>query len=175
MVRNIKIYFSFLGASLKRMLEYRVDCIVGMISQIAYQIIELIFIWIIFQNTDTIAGWTFEHLLLLYGTMMLSLSVTDLLFDSTYDIGRKLIRKGKFDTILLRPVHPLISVLGESQTSTALGYIVLSIILIISMLIKLQIRNYYILSFKNTIFWYFRWSYNWRYTNYIQHSRFLDI
>lgn len=139
MVRNIKLYLSFFEASIKKMMEYRVDCLVGMISQIAFQIIELIFIWIIFQNTDNIAGWTFEHLLLLYGVMMLAISVTDLLFDSTYDIGKRLIRKGKFDTILLRPVHPLISVLGESETSTALGYIVLSIVLIVSMLIKLQI------------------------------------
>lgn len=139
MVRNIKLYLSFFGASIKKMMEYRVDCLVGMISQIAFQVIELIFIWIIFQNTDNIAGWTFEHLLLLYGVMMLAISVTDLLFDSTYDIGKRLIRKGKFDTILLRPVHPLISVLGESETSTALGYIVLSIVLIVSMLIKLQI------------------------------------
>ena len=138
MIRNIKIYFSFLGASLKRMMEYRVDCIIGMISQIAFQVIELIFIWVIFQNTDNIVGWDFEHLLLLYGVMMLSLSVTDLLFDSTYDIGKRLIRKGKFDSVLLRPVHPLISVLGESETSTALGYMALSIILIVSMLIKLQ-------------------------------------
>ena len=139
MVRNIKLYLSFFVISIKKMMEYRVDCLVGMISQIAFQIIELIFIWIIFQNTDNIAGWTFEHLLLLYGVMMLAISVTDLLFDSTYDIGKRLIRKGKFDTILLRPVHPLISVLGESETSTALGYIVLSIVLIVSMLIKLQI------------------------------------
>lgn len=138
-IRNIKLYFSFLVASLKRMMEYRVDCIVGMVSQIAFQIIELVFIWIIFQTTDNIAGWSFEHLLLLYGVMMLSISVTDLLFDSTYDIGKRLIRKGKFDTILLRPVHPLISVLGESETSTALGYMVLSVILIVSMLIKLQV------------------------------------
>lgn len=139
MIRNINIYLSFLVASLKKMMEYRVDCLVGMISQMAYQIIELIFIWIIFQTTETIAGWTFEHLLLLYGVMMLSVSVTDLLFDSTYDIGKRMIRNGKFDTILLRPVHPLISILGESQTSTALGYIVFSAILIIAMLIKLQI------------------------------------
>ena len=139
MVRNIKLYLSFFGASIKKMMEYRVDCLVGMISQIAFQIIELIFIWIIFQNTDNIAGWTFEHLLLLYGVMMLAISVTDLLFDSTYDIGKRLIRKGKFDNNLLRQVHPLISVLGESETSTALGYIVLSIVLIVSMLIKLQI------------------------------------
>ncbi len=138
-IRNIKLYGSFLVASLKRMMEYRVDCLVGMVSQIAFQIIELIFIWIIFQNTDNIAGWNFEHLLLLYGVMMLSVSINDLLFDSTYNIGRRLIRKGKFDTILLRPVHPLISVLGESETTTALGYMVLAVVLIVSMLIKLQI------------------------------------
>lgn len=138
-IKNIKLYGSFLVASLKRMMEYRVDCLVGMVSQIAFQIIELIFIWVIFQNTDNIAGWSFEHLLLLYGVMMLSVSINDLLFDSTYDIGNRLIKKGKFDTILLRPVHPLISVLGESQTSTALGYMVLSVVLIVTMLIKLQI------------------------------------
>ena len=82
------------------MMEYRVDCLVGMVSQIAFQIIELVFIWIIFQHTDNIAGWNFEQLLLLYGIMMLSISITDLLFDSTYNIGKRLIRKGKFDTIL---------------------------------------------------------------------------
>ena len=148
MIRNIKLYFYFLLASIKRTLEYRVDCLIGMFSQISYQIIELIFIWIVFQNTDTISGWNFEHLLLLYGTMMLSISVTEVFFDSTYDVGRRLIKKGKFDTILLRPVHPLISVLGGSQSSTALGYIILSIILIIVMLIKLQISIRFLLIFK---------------------------
>ncbi len=85
-------------------------------------------------------GWNFEQLLLLYGVMMLSVAVTDMFFDSTYDLGKKFIRKGKFDTVLLRPVHPLISILGESQTSTALGYIVIAIVIIVSMLIKLQIE-----------------------------------
>lgn len=111
MMKNLKIYFSLFVASLKRMLEYRVDCLIGIISQIAFQIIELLFIWIIFQNTDNIAGWTFEHLLLFYGVMMLSVSILDLFFDSTYEVGRTLIRKGQFDTILLRPIHPLVSVL----------------------------------------------------------------
>lgn len=139
MIRNISIYFSFLKASLQKMLVYRVDCIVGMVSQILYQAIELLFIWIIFQNTDTIAGWNFNELLLLYGVMMLSVAVTDLLFDSTYGIGKRLIKNGKFDTILLRPVHPLISILGESQTSTALGYIVIAIVLIVVTLMNLNV------------------------------------
>lgn len=146
--RNIRIYASFMGAALKRMMVYRVDCIVGMVSQVMYQAIELLFIWIVFQNTDSIAGWTFEHLLLIYGVMMLSISVTDLFFDATYDIGPKFIRKGKFDSILLRPVHPLISILGESDTTSALGYITISIFLILSMLIKLQISITFVLILK---------------------------
>lgn len=148
MIRNIKLWWQFMIATFKKMLEYRVDCIVGMLSQIAFQLIELLFIWIIFQNTDNIAGWSFEKLLLLYGIMMLSIAVTDLFFDSTYNVGNRLIKKGKFDIILLRPVHPLISVLGESQATTALGYIALSVILILSMLIKLQIQINAILIFK---------------------------
>ena len=139
MIQNLKLYFAFLGASLKKMMEYRVDFLIGTFSQLTFQIIELIFIWIIFQNTDNIAGWNFQQLLLLYGVMMLALSVNELLFDSTYDIGRKFIRKGKFDTILLRPVHPLISVLGESQSSSSMSYVILSVILIVTMLIKLEI------------------------------------
>lgn len=139
MIQNLKLYFAFLGASLKKMMEYRVDFLIGTFSQLTFQIIELIFIWIIFQNTDNIAGWNFQQLLLLYGVMMLALSVNELLFDSTYDIGKKFIRKGKFDTILLRPVHPLISVLGESQSSSSMSYVILSVILIVTMLIKLEI------------------------------------
>ena len=49
---NVKLYFSFLKASLKEMLIYRLDCIVGMVSQIVTQLVEIIFIWIVFQNTE---------------------------------------------------------------------------------------------------------------------------
>lgn len=139
MIRNIKLYFSFLGASIKKMMEYRIDFLVGLVSQFAFQIVELIFMWIIFQNTDNIASFTFEHVLLMYGVMMLSISILDFLFDSTYSLGRVYIRKGKFDTMLLRPVHPLISLLGESSSATSIGYFVIAFGLIVTMIIKLKI------------------------------------
>ena len=148
MIRNIKICFNFVIASLKTTMEYRIDCIVGMVSQLAYQIIELLFIWIIFQNTDNIAGWNFEQLLLLYGIMMLAIAVADLFFDETYGIGKRLIKNGKFDILLLRPVNPIISIIGESKATTALGYIALAVFLIVFMLIKLQIQITFLLVFK---------------------------
>ena len=149
---NISLYFSFLKASLKEMLIYRLDCIVGMISQIVTQLVEIIFIWIVFQNTDNLAGWNFMQMLLLYGVTLISIGISDFCFDALYDIGPKYIRNGEFDKILLRPVHPLISIVGSSKEFTALGYFVLGLFLTIIMLIKLMIPITIILVLKIIFF-----------------------
>ncbi|MCI9016092.1 MAG: hypothetical protein HFJ53_02855 [Clostridia bacterium] len=149
---NISLYFSFLKASLKEMLIYRLDCIVGMISQIVTQLVEIIFIWIVFQNTDSLAGWNFMQILLLYGVILISIGISDFCFDALYDIGPKYIRNGEFDKILLRPVHPLISIIGSSKEFTALGYFALGLFLTITMLIKLMMPITIILVLKIIFF-----------------------
>lgn len=149
---NISLYIFFLKASLKEMLIYRLDCIVGMISQIVTQLVEIIFIWIVFQNTDSLAGWNFMQILLLYGVTLISIGISDFCFDALYDIGPKYIRSGEFDKILLRPVHPLISIIGSSKEFTALGYLGLGLFLTITMLIKLSIPITIILVLKIIFF-----------------------
>lgn len=139
MLYNIKLYLSFLVASLKEMLIYRIDCIVGIFSQLITQFVEIIFIWIVFQNTENLAGWNFEQVLLLYGVTLIAVGISDFCFDALYDIGPKYIREGDFDKILLRPVHPLISIIGASKEFTSLGYFVLGLVMTVTMLIKLAI------------------------------------
>ena len=149
---NVKLYFSFLKASLKEMLIYRLDCIVGMVSQIVTQLVEIIFIWIVFQNTENLAGWNFMQVLLLYGISLISVGISDFCFDALYDIGPKYIREGDFDKIMLRPVHPLISIIGASKEFTALGYFGLGLAMTITMLIKLAIPITAILILKIVFF-----------------------
>lgn len=149
---NVKLYFSFLKASLKEMLIYRLDCIVGMVSQIVTQLVEIIFIWIVFQNTENLAGWNFMQVLLLYGITLISVGISDFCFDALYDIGPKYIREGDFDKIMLRPVHPLISIIGTSKEFTALGYFGLGLAMTITMLIKLAIPITAILILKIVFF-----------------------
>lgn len=151
-IQNSKIYISFLSASLKEMLIYRLDCIAGMVSQLLTQFVEVIFIWITFQNTDHLAGWNFEQILLLYGITLISVGISDFCFDALYDIGPKYIREGDFDKILLRPVHPLISIIGSSNEFTSLGYFGLGLFMTISMLIKLAIPVTFILILKIVVF-----------------------
>lgn len=151
-LENISLYLSFLKASLKEMLIYRLDCIVGMVSQIVTQLVEIIFIWIVFQNTDNLAGWNFKQILLLYGVTLISIGISDFCFDALYDIGPKYIRNGEFDKILLRPVHPLISIIGASKEFTSIGYFVLGLVLTIIMLINLAIPITIILILKIILF-----------------------
>ncbi len=136
---NIKLYFSFLLASLKEILIYRVDCIVGVVSQIISQLVEIIFIWIAFQNTENLAGWNFKQVFLLYGITLIAIGIADFCFDELYDLGPKYIKQGEFDKIMLRPVHPLLSIIGSSRAFTAIGYLGLGFTITISMFIKLSI------------------------------------
>lgn len=147
-LNNISLYFSFAKASLKEMLIYRIDCIVGMISQIITQLVEIIFIWIVFQNTENLAGWNFKQILLLYGVTLISMGIADFCFDELYEVGPKYIRNGDFDKILLRPVHPLISIIGSSNEFTSLGYFFLGLAITILTLINLSIPITAILIFK---------------------------
>lgn len=151
-LHDIKLYVSFLSASLKEMFIYRLDCIAGMVSQIVTQLVSITFIWITFQTTDNLAGWNFEQILLLYGGMLTSVGIATFCFDALYEIGPKYIREGDFDKILLRPVHPLISILGDSKDFTALGYFGLGLFLMISMLIKLSIPITFLLIAKVVFF-----------------------
>ncbi len=151
-IDNISLYISFLKASLKEMLIYRIDCIVGMISQIVTQLVEIIFIFIVFQNTENLAGWNFKQILLLYGITLISIGISDFCFDALYDIGPKYIREGDFDKILLRPVHPLISIIGNSKEFTSLGYLGLGLAITVIMLYQLAIPITFLLILKIVFF-----------------------
>ena len=136
---NISLYFSFLKISLKEILIYRIDCIVGIFSQLIVQLVSLVFIFVVFQNTENIAGWDFKQILLLFGVTRISIGISGYCFDALYDIGPKYIRNGDFDKILLRPVHPLISIIGDSREFVSIADIFIGLAITICMLIQLAI------------------------------------
>jgi len=136
---NISLYLSLLKISLKEILIYRIDCIAGILSQLVVQAVSLIFIFIIFQNTENIAGWSFEQILLLYGVTRISIGISGYCFDALYDIGPKYIRNGEFDKILLRPVHPLISIIGASREFVSIADFFIGLGITVYMLYRLAI------------------------------------
>lgn len=138
-IYNISLYLSLLKVSLKEILIYRIDCIVGIFSQLIVQLVSLVFMFVVFQNTENIAGWNFKQILLLFGVTRIAIGISGYCFDGLYDIGPKYIKSGEFDKILLRPVHPLISIIGDSREFVSIADVILGLILTICMLIQLSI------------------------------------
>lgn len=138
-IYNISLYLSFLKISLKEILIYRIDCIVGIFSQLIVQLVSLVFMFVVFQNTENIAGWNFQQILLLFGITRISIGISGYCFDGLYDIGPKYIKSGEFDKILLRPVHPLISIIGNSREFVSIADFILGLVLTIVMLVQLAI------------------------------------
>ena len=136
---NISLYLSFLKISLKEILIYRIDCIAGIFSQLVVQAVSLIFIFIVFQNTENIVGWSFEQILLLYGVTRISIGISGYCFDELFDIGPRYIRSGEFDKILLRPVHPLISIIGASREFLSIADFFIGLGITMYMLYRLAI------------------------------------
>ena len=56
---QFKMYLKMFQASIKSLAEYRVDFFVGLVSQLLYELIQIVFVIIVFQNTETIQGWNF--------------------------------------------------------------------------------------------------------------------
>lgn len=136
---NIDLYLSFLKVSLKEILIYRIDCIVGILSQSVVQLVSLIFIFVVFNQTENIAGWNLNQILLLYGVTRIPIGIAGYCFDGLYDIGPKYIKNGDLDKILLRPVHPLISIIGASREFVSLADIFIGLGITFFMFTKLSI------------------------------------
>lgn len=136
---NVSLYFSFLKVSLKEILIYRIDCVVGIFSQLVVQLVSLVFIFVVFRHTENVAGWNFYQILLLYGVTRIPIGIAGYCFDGLYDIGPKYIKNGDFDKVLLRPVHPLISIIGNSREFVSIADLFIGFGITIWMLIKLTI------------------------------------
>lgn len=136
---HIHMLIEFIVASIKGMMEYRVDFMVGTISQIITQLLELIFIFIIFRVTGNIGEWNIYHILLIYGILNIAIGISDFLVDEVYSLGEKYLKQGLIDMLLLRPVHPIISMMGNSKSITAIGYLLIGYIITFYSMIKLSI------------------------------------
>jgi ABC-2 type transport system permease protein len=139
MKRYLKIYSIFFKQYLKRLMEYRVDFLIGSIAFLFSQGTGLLFLYIIFQNVSALAGFGIDEILLMYGISLIPKGIDHLFFDNLWLLPRH-VRQGGMDRYLLRPINPLYSFLVERFQPDAFGEIILGIALVVATIIRLGIR-----------------------------------
>ncbi|MBD8500825.1 ABC transporter permease [Paenibacillus arenosi] len=97
----------------KTRLTYRADFWIEVISDLMFQITNLIFIFVVFMHTPTLAGWTRDEMVFVYGYFMIPYGIFSCFFNM-WGFSERYIVKGEMDRILTRPAHNLFQILLEN-------------------------------------------------------------
>ena len=97
MRRYFRLHRIFIAQYLKKLMEYKVDFLLGAIGLLLTQAIQIMFLGIIFSQIPALIGYTFPQILFIYGFSLIAKSLDHLFTDNLWMVGYRIIRKGEFD------------------------------------------------------------------------------
>lgn len=119
MMKQYKWYLELFGhysaQYMKSKLVYRSDLLFYLASDFLLQVVNLIFILVLFRQVPSIVGWSKYELLFIYGFFTLPFSLYSGLFSRLFDVPDKYVLQGELDRILVRPVNSLFQIILESM------------------------------------------------------------
>jgi ABC-2 type transport system permease protein len=69
---------------------------------------------VLFTRIPHLQGWSFDEILFVYGFSLLPMGLFNIVSLNLYEFGDTYIIEGRFDRVLLRPLHSLFQVLFEN-------------------------------------------------------------
>lgn len=108
--RYARIWFASIRYSLVRAMMFRGDFIMWALVELFWMSVNVLLVGVVYNHTDSIAGWSKYEMLLLVGTTLLVQRLLMAFFWSNlFEMGRN-VRSGHFDFFLAQPGSPLFMV-----------------------------------------------------------------
>src|SRR5262249_12655368 len=121
--RYLRLYRIFARNNVARELEFRGNFWAKLVTNLGWLTMLVLFLKVLFANTQSVAGWDEGHMFLLTGTFMLSRSLTDLLFSLNLSKIPEMVRLGTMDFVLTKPVPSLFYVSARYLSLDEIGSI----------------------------------------------------
>ncbi|MFX3623306.1 MAG: ABC transporter permease [Ectobacillus sp.] len=134
----VQLFLQYAGQYLKTKLQYRGDLIVGLMSDLLMQAVNLVFILVVFGHTQMLKGWAREEIIFIYGFFLVPFALFSAFFN-IWDFNDRYIVKGEMDRILTRPIHSLFQIVLERMDLESLVGGITGIIIMIYASVQLQL------------------------------------
>ena len=131
----MKLYFKYVAMQLKAELEYKKAFALSLFFKMLSAISALISMVFLFDKFGSIAGYSFEDVLICFVMSFLGFSLAECFFRS-FDHFDRILSDGEFDRILVRPRSIILQVLGVEVEFNRIGRAVVAIAIFILLLIK---------------------------------------
>ncbi len=120
MLESVRLYPRLLGIAIRSRMQYRSDFLVGILSVIILNFVNLALIWILIARFQALAGWSYWEIVMLYAMWLLSHSVYAVFFWHLVLLEDDIL-DGRFDQYLVRPISPLVQFLGREVNYMGVG------------------------------------------------------
>ena len=104
---------------MKTRLTYRSDFWIEVVSDLAFNFMNLFFILVVYMHTDALDGWSRADVIFIYGFFMVPYGVFQCFFN-LWNFVERYIVKGELDRVLTRPAHSLVQVTLENMDPSSL-------------------------------------------------------
>jgi len=122
MLWNLSIYFRMLSFQLRSQMQFRTSFWLDLFSTGFGNLVYVFSAALVIQRFGSIAGWSLGEVAFLIGMIEVSFAVMDMLFSGfDYDYFAAVVREGRFDQVMLRPVGLTWQVLGSRFLLRRLG------------------------------------------------------
>jgi ABC-2 type transport system permease protein len=132
-----RIYVRLAGARVRSEMQYRFSFMAQLAGQFLITVLDFLALVILLNRFQRIGTWTLPEVALLYGTSAIAFSLAELFMGDFDDFDRLVIR-GEFDRVLLRPVGAALQVAGSGFRMRRAGRLLQGIIALAVALVLLQ-------------------------------------
>jgi ABC-2 type transport system permease protein len=110
----LAVYGQYWRINLLTMLEYRANFFLWFGFTIVYHATAIGALWVTLHQFPSMNGWDFKQMAILYGLWMLGHAFHNTFFFTVGDVPA-MIREGRFDRFLVRPLDPLYQAMTTPQ------------------------------------------------------------
>lgn len=129
---NLQMYLRMLSFQLRSQMQFRFSFWMDIVSTGFGNLVYILSVALIIQRFGSIAGWSLGEIAFLIGMVEMSFGAMDMIFSGfDYDYFATVVREGKFDQVMLRPVGLTWQVLGSRFLLRRVGRILEGLIIFI--------------------------------------------
>jgi ABC-2 type transport system permease protein len=134
---KVQLYALAFNTALQAKFEYRVDLVIGVMTSCMLQLSALGLLWIVFNQTPGLNGWTPEQVVLLFGVAAASLGTSELLFNHIWMLPYYVVM-GELDRLMTYPVDSLFFLLVTRPELHSFGNLLMGFSLASIALVRLH-------------------------------------
>jgi ABC-2 type transport system permease protein len=125
-METLRLYLKLVRISMKSRMQYRADFIVGVLGIVFINAASLGSLSVVVTRFTNLHGWSVWEMIFLYNLFLAGHSIFSLLFWHFTSMEQYIV-KGTFDQFLIRPLSPLVQLLGREVQYLGIGDVLVAI------------------------------------------------